>query len=188
MCTVRSVVQLSRCEVFSNIHNQPTSHDGPHVEHSARNLQNVFSSPLAHRQTRHRASPRSAFHRCSPSAGHRKASTLRPWASLGFPQTQHALRVIISTRIAQTAAVGQTSGAKRPAVPWALPSTSCTRDQCAGRYSVSSAVHDAVGLARARIAWSMCRHSCKLQPHRLAAVCLPAASDFDSFPRTHTLP
>ena len=186
MCTVRSVVQLSRREVFSNIHNQPTSHGRlPNI----RSERNTFSPPpLAHRQTRHRASPRSAFHRCSPSAAHRKASTLRPWASLGFPQTQHALRVSISTRIAQTAAVGQTSGAKRPAVPWALPSTSCTRDQCAGRYSVSSAVHDAVGLARARIAWIMCRHSCKLQPHRLAAVCLPAASDMDSFPLTQTLP
>ena len=52
----------------------------------------------------------------------------RPWrltparcVRTGFPQTQHTLPFSVSARIAQTAAVGQTSGAERPAVPWGLP-------------------------------------------------------------------
>ena len=104
----------------------------------------------------------------------------------GFSQTQHTLPVSVSARIAQTAAVEQTSGAERPAVPWGLPSPGGARDQRAGRGSVSSVVHHAVGLACARIAWLVSRIAANLpQPRGLAS---SQQETIDGFALTHTLP
>jgi hypothetical protein len=103
----------------------------------------------------------------------------------GFPQTQHTLAVSVTTWIAQTAAVGQTSGAERPAVPLVLPSPGGARGQCAGRGAVSSAVHHAVDLACARLTGCTCRHTANFSPHlsEQSASLPPQAS-----PHTHTLP